>query len=54
MNNKLYERNILRMKKKVFVKERVNVVKNRYTMNIEKQSKPSLMADFIGKGKKND
>lgn len=54
MNNKLYERNLNRMKKKVFVKERVNVVKNRFTMNIERDSRPSMLADFIGKSKKND
>jgi hypothetical protein len=52
MNNKLYERN--RIKKKVFVKERVNVVKNRFTMDVNRESKPSLLADFIGKSKKND
>ncbi len=44
MNNKLYERNMMRMKKKVFVKERVHVVKNRFTMNIDRESKPSPSA----------
>jgi len=55
MTNQLFEQNFKKLKKRVFVKEKLSVPvrKQRFTQNIERLSKPSLLADFIKKGKKN-
>jgi hypothetical protein len=56
MTNKLFEKNKNNMRKKVFVKEKIKmpVKSGRFTCNIERTSKPSLLANFLGKSKKND
>jgi hypothetical protein len=55
MSNKLIEKNRNRIKKKVFVKEKIkNIRNNSMSHNLDIKSRPSLLADFIGKSKKND